>query len=190
MLTVGGKFFIGTIAGCAALILLHTLAACLRLRMRPLTLWTKTWSTFLIGLTTASTSAAFSDNLETCVKKLNVSRRIANFGVPFGQILYKPSVSVLLWYAAVSAAENAGLALSPTWIVTALMMCVVLSVAAPPVPGGMSASFAILFTQLGLPLDGLAVILSLSAILDFVVTAVLVFSGQCVLAIAARDFKE
>jgi len=186
-MAAGGKFFFGTLAGCAALLILHTAAACLRLRISPIALWNKTLSAFLIAVTTASSSAAFADNLTTCVEKLGVSRRIANFGVPFGQILYKPAVAVLFWYAAVSAAESAGLEMSAPWLITALVMSVVLSTAAPPVPGGMSASFAILFMQLDLPTENLAVILSLTSILDFIVTAVNIFSAQSVIAAAAKE---
>ena len=67
---------------------------------------------------------------------------------------------------------------------------VVLSAAAPPVPGGMSASFAILFTQLELPMTNMAVILSLTSILDFVVTATNIFGAQCVLAIASEGLER
>lgn len=185
-LAVGGKFFTATVIGCIALLILHTLAIWLRVKIAPHELWKKTLSTFTIAVTTASSSAAFSDNLQTCIDRLGVSRRVANFGVPFGQILYKPAVSVLFLYASFSAAESSRLDVSVTWIVTALLICIVLSAAAPPVPGGMSASFAILFTQLGLETQMLAVILSLTSILDFIVTATNIFSAQCVLAIASR----
>ena len=122
--------------------------------------------------------------------KLGVSKRVANFGVPFGQILYKPGVSILFLYASFSSAESGMAEVSITWIVTAVLVSVVLSAAAPPVPGGMSASFAILFSQLGLPMDNLAIILSLTSILDFLVTSVNIFSAQCVLTIAARKIDN
>lgn len=189
-LAAGGKFFAATAAGCALLLILHTILACVRLKYTPAELWKKTLSTFIIAITTASSSAAFSDNLQTCVNKLGVSRRVANFGVPFGQILYKPGVSILFLYAAFSSAESGNTEVSVTWIVTALLVSIVLSAAAPPVPGGMSASFAILFSQLGLPLDNLAIILSLTSILDFLVTSVNIFSAQCVLTIAARKIDN
>jgi len=69
-------------------------------------------------------------------------------------------------------------------------MSIVLSTAAPPVPGGMSASFAILFAQLGLGNATLAVILSLTSILDFLVTATNIFSSQCVLAVTAKKLRS
>ena len=189
-LAVGGKFFGATALGCAVLFILHTLAACIRLKMAPHELWKKTASTFAIAITTASSSAAFSDNVNTCINKLGVSRKIANFGVPFGQILYKPAVSILFLCAALSAAEDGLPEVSVTWMVTALLMSIVLSAAAPPVPGGMSASFAILFAQLGLGPATLAVILSLTSILDFPVTAANIFSSQCVLAITAKELRS
>ena len=51
----------------------------------------------------------------------------------------------------------------------------------------MSASFTILFSQLGVPLEKLAVIISLTAVLDFIVTATNIFSEQCILAIVNRE---
>ena len=183
----GGKFLFSALLGSALLLVLHTAAACLRCRMSPLELWKKTLSTFIISITTASSSAAFSDNLNSCIEKLGISKRLANFGVPFGQTLYKPGVAMLFLVSALSAADNHQIPASATWLVTAFIMCYILSVAAPPVPGGMTASFTILFTQLGLPAEDLAIILSLSAVLDFVITATNLFSGQCVLKIASME---
>ena len=69
-------------------------------------------------------------------------------------------------------------------------MCIVLSAAAPHVPGGMSASFTILFAQLGLPAASIAIILSLTSILDFLVTGTNIFSGQCLLRMTSESYGE
>lgn len=189
-LATGGKFFLASATGCGLMLILHTVLTCIRCGYTPAKLWKSTLSTFVIAVTTASSSAAFSDNLNTCIKKLDISTRLANFGVPFTQILYKPGVAVLFWFASVSTAESEHIEASLTWIVTALFMCIVLSAAAPPVPGGMSASFTILFAQLGLPAASIAVILSLTSILDFLVTGTNIFSGQCLLKITSQGFDR
>lgn len=189
-LAAGGKFFLASASGCALLLILHTVVTCIRCGYTPQKLWKCTMSTFVIAVTTASSSAAFSDNLNTCTKKLGISSRLANFGVPFGQILYKPGVAVLFCFASISTAESEQIEASLTWIVTALFMCIVLSTAAPPVPGGMSASFTILFAQLGLPEASIAVILSLTSILDFLVTGTNIFSGQCLLKVTSEGFDK
>lgn len=189
-LSAGGKFFAGDLAGCILVMFFHTVVTCVRIRITPIDLWKRTLSTFVISISTASSSAAFSDNLKTCTEKLGVSQRLANFGVPFGQILYKPGVAVLFWFSAISVAESSGIEVSLVWYVTAVIVCIIIAAAVPPVPGGMTASFTILFTQLGLPVDDLAVILSLTSILDFVVTATDLYSGQCVLAITSRSIEK
>jgi Na+/H+-dicarboxylate symporter len=74
-------------------------------------------------------------------------------------------------------------------MITALFMCIVLSAAAPPVPGGMSASFTVLFAQLGLPETSIAIILSLTSILDFLVTGSNIFPGQCLLKVTSQAYR-
>ena len=190
ILATGSKFFFVVVLECLLLILIHIAITCVRAKLTPLDLWKRTFSTFLIAVTTASSSAAFSDNLKTCIEKLDISKRLARFGVPFGQTLYKPGVAVLYIVAVVSVAEKQQVQTSLTWLVTAVVMCIILSTAAPPVPGGMAASITILFTQLGLPLEDIAIILSLTSILDFIVTATNLFTGQCVLKVASLDYGE
>ena len=189
-LAAGGKFFVWSLVGCLLMMLFHTVLACVRMRISPFALWKKVLPTFIIAITTASSSAAFTANIKTCTEELGVSHRLANFGVPFGQILYKPGVPILFLFAATSVAESSGTEVSMAWYITAVVICIILSIAAPPVPGGMAASFTILFTQLTLPASDLGIILSLTSILDFVVTATNIFTGQCVLAITARSIAD
>ena len=190
VLAAGGKFFVSVLAGCALLSLFHTVIAWVKLRMTPVEWWKKTFPTFLIALTTASASAAFAENKKTCLKQLDISPRLTNIGIPFGQLLYPPGSAVLFWFAAVSVAESNGLEVSAVWYIIAVAISVILSLASPPVPGGMTASFAVLFAQLGLPTSDLAVILSLTSILDFAATATNVNGGQCILAVAARSIEK
>ena len=189
-LDAGGKFFAWTLAGCLLMVLFHTVLACVRMRITPLDLWKRVMPTFIIAITTASSSAALTSNIKVCTEKLGISHRLANFGVPFGQILYKPGVAVLFLIAAFNTAEASGTEVSATWYIIAVVMCIVLSIAAPPVPGGMAASFSVLFAQLSLPESDLAIILSLSTILDFVITATNIFTAQCVLAVSVRSMKK
>ncbi len=186
-LAVGGIFFGMTVAVCILSMLIQGMHACVKIKMSPSDLWRKTLPTFVISITTASSSAAFPKNMEICSKELGIDKKMVSFGVPFGQVIYKPAVTILFWFAAISVASHSGTEISLTWYITAILMSVILSAAAPPVPGGMSASFAILFSQLGLPSTDLAMILTLTSVLDFVATATNIFSGQCVLAIVSEE---
>ena len=189
VLAGSGKFFFGTIAGCGLILLFHTGFSAIHDRISPIDLWKRSLSTFLIGLTTASSSAAFADNLNTCKEKHRIDPKLVNFGVPFGQILYKPATAIMYWFAAMSVAERSGIAVSVPWVVTALVVSIVLSAATPPIPGGAAASFSILFSQLGLPTESLAILLALNVIQDYFRTATNLFSGQCVLLDASKKLK-
>lgn len=65
-LAAGAKFFPATAVGCALLLILHTVVVYVRCKITPVKLWKNSLSTFLIAITTASSSAAFTDNLQTC----------------------------------------------------------------------------------------------------------------------------
>ena len=186
LLLGAAKLLFGMLVACLFILALHTIGATSVAHISPIELWRKSLSTFLIGLTTASSSAAFADNLKVCTEKHRISPELANFAVPFGQILYKPATALMYWFTAVCVAEQSGITVSVTWIVMVFVICIVLSVATPPVPGGTTASYSILFVQLGLPMDSLPIILTLNVILDFFRTAVNLFAGQCVLIGVSR----
>lgn len=181
-----GIFFFGTLITCFFILAFHTVITCIRMNYSPLDLWKKAFSTFVIGLTTASSSAALADDLKTCTGKFKISPKLANFAVPFGQIVFKPSNAVMYYFAAMSVAKNADISISLSWLITLLIMCIVLSSSTPPVTGGSTASFSILFVQLGLPLESLSVILAINAILNYFRTATSLFSQQCVLLSTAK----
>ena len=178
----------GTLAGCVFLLAAHTALTCIRVHCTPRDLWKNALSTFLIALTTASSAAAFSDNLETCTEKFHINRKLASFAVPLGQIMYKPALAIELYFAAASTAAAIGEPVSVSWFVIAVVLSTLLSCATPPIPGGAAASFSIVLLQLGLPLDTLPIILAVNVFLDYFITSTDVFADQCILYNAAGSF--
>ena len=74
--------------------------------------------------------------------------------------------------------ETFGVAITPAWMVTAAIISVVLAIAAPPIPGAALTCYTILFMQLSIPNDAIAVIIALNIILEFVATAANLFCLQ------------
>ena len=127
--------------------------------------------TFLIGLTTASSSAAFATNLETCEKKLGIPPMLAHFAVPLEQVLYMPSVAVAFVATCLCMAENFGTAITPAWLLTMIVVTGLLSLAMPPIPGGALTCYMVMFTQLGIPGEALALAVAINSMIDFIATA-------------------
>ena len=158
-------------AACVAWPLLYALWACLRLRVSfPLVL-RKLLPTYLIALSTASSSAALSSNLETCERQLGVSGRIVHFAVPLGQVMFKTGGAVGFFVLALGLAEFYGVAMPLSWIVTGVLTAGLLAIAAPPVPGGSLTCYTVLLAQLGIPDEAIGLAVAGNVILDFFMTS-------------------
>lgn len=186
---VSTKLFGVNMIGCAAFLLIDNLIVGICMKMNPLVYLKKEIKVFLIGLTTASSAAAFSTNLETCKEKFGIEESFSNFGIPFLQVIYRPSVTMLYFSSVLFAAETYAVPVSVPWFAAAFFMSILLSFATPPVPGGTLASITVLFAQLGLPQSGIAVVLALSIILDFAETATNIVDSHTILILTAKKLN-
>ena len=132
----------------------------------------------MIALTTASSAAAFATNIHDANKKLGIDKKLVEFGIPIGQVLFMPGFFALLFGMALGFAESCGLTITVSWLVIAFITNLLLTFALPPVPGGAMMGFTIAFAQLGIPMDVMGVAIMVNVILDFPATACNVSSWQ------------
>ena len=57
------------------------------------------------------------------------------------------------------------------WLITGAVICTVLAIASPPVAGGGAVVYAMMFAQMGIPSEAIALALIIDMITDFGVTA-------------------
>ena len=165
------KFFVAMILSFLAIILIICVFTSVRNRVSFLTVVRKNLSTFLISFTTASSSASFSSNMETAKKGYGISDEMAGFSIPLGLIMHNPIAACYDILLAIYFANAYGVSVSIGWLVIGIIVCTIVAVSTPPIPGGGAISYALLFSQLGIPNEALAVVLVLDVITDFVVTA-------------------
>lgn len=175
--------------GCLFVVMVYLCIICITTKVKPDIYIKKIMPSFLIGLTTASSSAAMTTTMETCEKQLGIDKKIVNFGIPLGQILFGTNSVMEFIVIAFCMAEIYSVAVTPVWIVIAVFTSVILTVATPPIPGGSVALCTILFTQLGLPLDGIAVAVAIDVIADFFITAAEIFCLQSELVITSAKLN-
>lgn len=157
---------------CLALALIFTTAVCLRCRMSMVTLLQKTWPIFLVAFSTSSSAASFPLRLEVCEKCLGVAVQAARFSVSLAQTLFKPTGCIFYSVSALCAAQAYGVSITPIWLVLCVLVSGILTIATPPVAGGTKMAYSALFLQLGIPAEGLVLVLAAEPILDFLLTAV------------------
>ena len=159
------------VSACLLWPLLYALWACLRLKVSFPMVLRKLLPTYLIALSTASSAAALSTNLETCERRLGISGRITQFAVPLGQVIFKPGAAVGFFMLALGLAEFYGVSMSASWVVTGVLTSGLLAIAAPPIPGGSLTCYTVLLTQLGIPAEAVGLAVAGNVILDFFMTS-------------------
>ena len=149
-----------------------------RKKVSPAVLVKKILPTFLVALTTASSAAAFSTNVKDANKRLGIDKNLVDFGIPFGQVLFKMSEFAMFIPIVLTFAENYGIAITPVWLILAYITVWLISFAVPPVAGGAIMGFTVVFAQLGIPMEAMAIAIALNAITDFPLTAMNVTGWQ------------
>lgn len=147
-------------------------------KISPVLLFKKTWPTRMIALTTASSAAAFSTNIRDANKKLGIDKKLVEFGVPIGQVLFKPGYIAVLFGMEATFAEMCDIQITLPWLIIGLITNILVSSASPPVPGGLITGFTVAFTQLGIPLEVLGIAIAVSTLTEFPATSCIVSNWQ------------
>lgn len=165
----------------------HVLIVSLRHRLSPILLVKKLLPTFLITSSTASSAAALPENINTCENRLGIDRQIINVGIPLGQTIYMPSAVITMMVGILCAAQIFHVPLSIPSYLLLVVTAYIITIATPPVPGGVMASFALLMTQMGIPTDAMTFIVALDAIVDRISTGTYVAGLQMELIDIAKS---
>lgn len=171
------------------LFLLYYVRIYLKWKLSIGTLLKKLLPTFMIAVTTASSAATFGINVETCEKSLGISKKTVEFGIPIGQVIFMPAGAVAFLVSALCIGEMYSVFITPVWIVTAIIVSGILAIATPPIPGGALSCYTILFMQLGIPTEGIALAISIDMLMDFILTAMNLLYLQCEMLFVANDLR-
>lgn len=181
------KQLILCVLALAALMLFYALAIWRKTGLPLRRFLKKLLPTFLVAVTTASSAAAFSVNIDTCKNKLGVSAQLTDFSVPLGQVLYMPAGAIAFLLSALCIAEIYGVSMTPQWLIVAVLISGILAIATPPIPGGALSCYTVLFLQLGIPAPGIALAISIDLVMDFLLTACNLFCLQSELTLLSGD---
>ena len=174
---------------CLAFILLHGAYTSLKVNIPLRELLKAQLQTFLVAFSTASSAAAFATNVECCEEELHIDRMLVRFGVPFGQVLFKPGFIVSFVVLTLYMAKQTGVAITPVWILTMLIVVSILAIAAPAIPGGMLTCALVLFAQMNIPESCLAISATVLTFADYACTACNICSLQQELLICAKELE-
>jgi Na+/H+-dicarboxylate symporter len=125
----------------------------------------------VIAAATVSSPATVPAMLEAANKELRVSRTASGFVVPLGAGLGRAGSAVFQGAGLVFLAWLYGVSLAVSGIGGAVLATFIVSFTVPSIPGGSVLSLAPALGTVGIPLDGLAVLLGVDRIPDMARTA-------------------
>ncbi|WKY45893.1 cation:dicarboxylase symporter family transporter [Eubacteriaceae bacterium ES2] len=124
----------------------------------------------IIAFSTASSSATFQTHTMIATLKQNIRDYVVNFSIPVGVLFNKQDAIPLLLLTSLFIGKIYGVTFSMSSLIPVVFLCMILSVAVPPSPGMGAFLFTVVFNMLGIPLDGLALAVTISIFIDYPAT--------------------
>lgn len=144
----------------------------------------------MVAFSTSSSAATLPVTLKACTEKLKISEGVANFVLPVGVTINMNGTSFYQAISAVFIAQVFGLDLTFSQQLTIILTATLASIGTPGVPGGAIIMLVIVLTTVGIPAEGLALIMGIERPLDMMRTVANITGDATVAAIVATSEDE
>ncbi len=141
----------------------------------------------LFAFGTSSSNATIPVTLKTVTQRLGVDNSVASFTIPFGATINMDGTAIMQGVATVFIANVYGVDLSIADYLTVIVMSVLASIGTAGVPGVGLIMLSMVFAQVGLPVEGIGLILGVDRLLDMLRTAVNVSGDSVVSIVVAKS---
>jgi len=158
--------------------------------LNPIIYFRKMRDALTFAFSTASSGATIPVTLRAVQERIGVSNKVSSFTIPLGATINMDGTAIMQGLATGFIAQYYGIDLSMSQYLMVVMMVIVASVGAAGVPGVGLILLAGVLNQVGLPPEGIALILGVDRILDMTRTAVNVCGDGVVTTIIARAENE
>lgn len=124
------------------------------------------------AFSTATSNATIPLSIETLHKKMGVSKQISSFTIPLGATINMDGTSIMQGVAVIFIAQAYHISLSPIDLLTVVATATLASIGTAGVPSVGLITLSMVLTSVGLPTEGIALIMGIDRILDMLRTAV------------------
>ncbi len=154
------------------LLVVYMLLLFLFTRLNPFHFLKKMVPVMLFAFSTSSSNATIPLNMDTLEKKVGVDQRITSFTIPLGATINMDGTAIMQGVAVIFIAQAFGIDLSFAALATVVLTAVSASIGTAGVPGVGTIMLAMVFESVGLPAEGVAMIMGVDRILDMGRTAI------------------
>ncbi|ENM5893164.1 dicarboxylate/amino acid:cation symporter [Vibrio mimicus] len=155
--------------------------------LNPLVFFRKMEDAIMFAFSTASSNATIPVTMETVKNRLGVDNKVASFTVPLGATVNMDGTAIMQGVATAFIAQAFNIDLTMTDYLMVILTATLASVGTAGVPGVGLVMLAMVLNQVGLPVEGIALIMGVDRLLDMIRTAVNITGDACVSCIVAKS---
>jgi Na+/H+-dicarboxylate symporter len=159
-------------------------------RVNPLNHLKNMATPLLTAFSTSSSNATLPLTMEAVENRDGVSNKIASFTLPLGATINMDGTALYECVAAIFIAQVYGFNLSFTQLIVVVFTALLASIGAAGIPMAGLIMMSVVLKAVGLPLEGIGLVLAVDRILDMFRTATNVYSDSCGAVIIARSEGE
>ncbi|MEW4193895.1 dicarboxylate/amino acid:cation symporter [Bacillus altitudinis] len=143
----------------------------------------------VVAFSTSSSSAVLPVSMETAQKKLKVPEPISSFVQPLGATINMDGTAIMQGVATIFIAQVFGVELTLLQMLTVVLTAVLASIGTAGVPGVGLIMLAMVLNSVGLPVEGIALILGIDRLLDMARTVVNI-TGDAACAVIVSETEK
>ncbi len=182
------QYFFTVVLGLSIhLVLTYALLVYLLVRVNPIQFVRRMREPLLVAFTTSSSGATMPVTLRTVKEKLGVHNDVASFSIPLGATINMDGTAIMQGVATVFIAGFYGIDLSASSYLVVVLTATLASIGTAAVPSAGIIMLTMVLGQVGLPVEGIALILGVDRLLDMMRTAINVCGDGMVSAAVARS---
>jgi Na+/H+-dicarboxylate symporter len=159
-------------------------------KLSPITFFKKFAPAMGVAFSTASSGATLPVTLDVVEKNLGVKKSIASFTIPLGATINMDGTAIMQGAATIFISQLYGVPLTLSAILTVILTATLASVGTAGVPGVGLIMLSMVLQAVGLPIEGIALIIGIDRILDMSRTAINITGDAICTIIVAKSEGE
>ena len=153
------------------LIIVYMLILALFVRVNPFNFLKRFFPVMTFGFSTASSNATVPVNIQT-LEDIGVDKKISSFTIPLGATINMDGTAIMQGVAVVFISNAYNIDLDLTDYLTVIMTATIASVGTAGIPSVGLVTLSMVLSSVGIPVEGIAMIMGIDRILDMARTAV------------------
>jgi len=181
------KLVITVLAACIIQYLIFGLMILVFGKMSPMPFYRKILFTQSIAFSTSSSKATLSTALQQLQTRMGVSKTNSNFLLPLGVCINMDGTAIYLGICALFFSQALGIPLTGSDYAMLILTCTFGSIGAAGIPSGSIIFMSMVLTSVGLPIEGIGIILGIDRVLDMVRTTINITGDSAITMIVDKS---